>query len=100
MRKRRKKQGRVEPGPRALPAASEESEFDPTNVVQEKMQERLAEQQAFRAKLEEETLKSLKLPAVKTRKSEVLAKLLSEQAHRDPVTMVQLLRTWLNEEGA
>jgi flagellar biosynthesis/type III secretory pathway M-ring protein FliF/YscJ len=67
--------------------------------VETKMQERLAEQAALKSRLEEEALKSLKLGAVKTKKTEVLTKHLVEEAEKEPAAMAQLVRTWLNEEG-
>jgi flagellar M-ring protein FliF len=66
--------------------------------VEAKIQERLSEQAAMQTRLEEEALKSLKLPAVKTKKTEVLAKHIAEEAEKDPIAMAQLVRTWLNQE--
>jgi flagellar M-ring protein FliF len=66
--------------------------------VEAKMQERLSEQAAMKARLEEEALKSLKIPTVKTKKTEVLTKHISEEAEKDPIAMAQLVRTWLNQE--
>jgi len=67
--------------------------------VASKMKERLVEQASLKARLEEEALRSLKLPSVKTKKTEVLTKHISEEAQKDPAAMAQLVRTWLNEEG-
>ena len=81
-------------GAAAMPPAIEEGPG-----VESKMQERLAEQAALKARLEEEALKSLKLGAVKTKKTEVLTKHLADEAEKEPAAMAQLVRTWLNEEG-
>ena len=74
-------------------------ELDEGDKVGDKMHERLAEQAALKAKLEDEALQSLKIPNVKTKKAEVLTKHITEEAEKDPATMAQLLRTWLNEES-
>jgi flagellar M-ring protein FliF len=66
--------------------------------VGEKMSGRLADQVALKARLEKEALESLKLPAVKTKKAEVLTKHIADEAKKDPGAMAQLVRTWLNEE--
>ncbi len=87
---------------KALPVPQGSAEGDSgeeTAGVRTQMEERLAEQTALKARLEQEALRSLKLPSVKTKKAEVLTKHLSDEAQKDPVAMAQLVRTWLNEEG-
>ena len=44
-----------------------------------------------------EAMTALKLPQVKTKKSEVLTKHIAEEAKKDASTMVQVLRNWINE---
>lgn len=99
--RRRKKKRRVEAvsagkaissGEAGAPALEEGPD------VGEKMSGRLADQVALKAKLEKEALESLKLPAVKTKKAEVLTRHISKEAKKDPGAMAQLVRTWLNEE--
>jgi flagellar M-ring protein FliF len=70
-KRRRKRKARVEAGQKALPSGSPvPPEMEATAAVQEKLQERLAEQQAL-GRLEE-TLKSFRHRG-KTKKSEVLS---------------------------
>ena len=57
---------------------------------------RIAEQHALKDQQTRDALNSLKLPPVKTKKTEVLAKHISEEAKRDPTVMAQVIRTWLN----
>lgn len=69
------------------------------DAVAEQIQEQLAEQAAQRAKLEQEALQTLRLPQVSTKKSEVLAKHLAEEAKKDAAGLAQVIRTWLHEEA-
>jgi flagellar biosynthesis/type III secretory pathway M-ring protein FliF/YscJ len=57
---------------------------------------RIAEQHALKDQQTRDALNSLKLPPVKTKKTEVLAKHISEEAKKDPTVMAQVIRTWLN----
>lgn len=57
---------------------------------------KIAEQNALKEQQTREALNSLKLPTVKTKKAEVLAKHIGEEAKRDPTVMAQVIRTWLN----
>jgi flagellar M-ring protein FliF len=57
---------------------------------------RIAEQHALKDQQTRDALNSLKLPPVKTKKTEVLAKHISEEAKKDPAVMAQVIRTWLN----
>lgn len=41
-----------------------------------------------------------KLQPILTTKTEVLTRQLSEEAHKDPAVLAQIIRTWLNEERA
>ena len=75
--------------PHAIPA-SEQS-------VKEQMEAKLAEQAALKQRLEQEALNSLKLPPVTTKKTDVLAKHISEEAKKEPAAIAQIVRSWLNE---
>lgn len=92
LRGRRKARGTVEAGPRALPPEQQVRQFE------EKALATLAENEAERARMEEEVLSTLRLPP-STKKSEVLKKHIGDQARRDPGATAQLIRTWLNEGG-
>jgi len=102
LRRKRKRGGATVRSPKALPGFTglEEGGDQPESDVAAKMQERLAEQAALKAQLESEALKSLKIPTVSTKKTEVLSKHITEEAQRNPENMASLLRTWLNEDGA
>jgi flagellar M-ring protein FliF len=67
--------------------------------IGDRIQVRMAEHAAAKARVEEEALKSLRLPPMKTKKTEVLTKHLADEAQKDPVAMAQLMRTWLDEES-
>lgn len=99
-RRRRKKRRRVESvdSNDVLEGGSAGTRALEGGGVEEKMHERLSEQAALKAKMEDEVLNSLKLPRVKTKKTEVLTKHIAEEAQKDPSAMAQLIRTWLNEE--
>ncbi|MGH9658168.1 MAG: flagellar basal-body MS-ring/collar protein FliF, partial [Bryobacteraceae bacterium] len=69
----------------------------PTLSAAENFEHRMAERNAERARLEAEALETLKLPPVQTKKSEVLLKHLKESTKKDPESIAQLVRSWLNE---
>ncbi len=97
--RRKKKTALVSSDPALAPGNSTLPAIEGSHALEAKLQEKLAEQTSLKAKLEEEAIKSLKLPTVKTKKAEVLTKHLSEEAEKDPAAMAQLVRTWLNEES-
>ena len=76
-------------------------EAAPLNEIdsQQELERRLKEQNAEKLRQEAEALMKLKLPAVSTKKTEVLAKHIAEEAKRDPTTMAQVMRTWLHGDG-
>jgi flagellar M-ring protein FliF len=61
------------------------------------LEARLAEQAAKREQAELEAMAALQLPPPTTKKSEVLARHLSDEARKNPEVMAQVLRTWMNE---
>ena len=63
----------------------------------QQLEAQIAEQTALKRQQEIEAMTALKLPQVKTKKSEVLTKHIAEEAKRDATTMVQVLRNWMNE---
>lgn len=79
---------------KALPRPDQESADD---QLKRQMEAKLAEQAALKEKMAEEALNSLKVPAVQTKKTEVLAKHLAEEAKKDPGAVAQLVRSWLND---
>jgi flagellar M-ring protein FliF len=70
---------------------------DPAAALQRQLEERFAEQSARRELEAQEVLNSLKLPAVKTKKTEVLTRQLAEETKKDPQSMAHVIRTWLQE---
>jgi flagellar M-ring protein FliF len=61
----------------------------------QELETKLAEQEALKRKMEAEALSALKLPAITSKKGEVLARHLVESSKKDPVTVAQILRTWI-----
>jgi len=71
---------------------------DGQDQLQAQIETRLAEQSALRQKNEMDALNSLKLPQV-TKKAEVLAKHIAEQAKKDSSNMAHVLRSWMADSG-
>jgi flagellar M-ring protein FliF len=67
-----------------------------TEELQKKIQGQLAEQQAERARQEMEALSALKLPVVKTQKTEVLVKHIAAESKTDSHALAQVVRTWMH----
>ena len=61
------------------------------------LEAKLNEQAALKERLDAEALMSLKIPAATSKKTEILAKHLSDEAKKDPVSTAQVLRSWLND---
>ncbi len=66
--------------------------------IEQQLEAKIAEQAALKARMDAEALNSLKLPQITTKKAEVLNKHITEEAKKDPGSMAQLVRTWLNEQ--
>jgi flagellar M-ring protein FliF len=64
--------------------------------LEQELEAKIAEQAALKEKQAKEVLNSLKLPAVTTKKAEILVKSISAEAKKDPTALVQVIRTWLN----
>ena len=96
-RRGRKPTAKVEMTPE-LPAGEEQASTQgASQEAAENFQARLAEQAARKQQLEAEALNALKLPPVKTKKTEILTKHLAETVKKDPATTAQILRSWLYE---
>ena len=96
---RRRRRWKVQVAKALPPGQGAAGESSAGASVAEQIQGQLAEQAAQRAKLEQEALQTLRLPQVSTKKSEVLAKHLAEEAKKDAAGLAQVLRTWLHEEA-
>jgi flagellar M-ring protein FliF len=99
LRRRKKKQ--VEIAGALAPATSAAGALapgeTPAEAAKRGLEAKLADRQTEQARLDAEALGSLKLPAVTTKKAEVLSKHIGEAVNKDPVGAAQILRTWLNE---
>jgi flagellar M-ring protein FliF len=91
MRRRRK---RRTPAMAPAPAQLE----SPTLEAQKQIEARLAEQAAEQARKEAEAILALKIPAVSTKKTEVLTKHIASEVKKDPQAMAHVVRSWLNGE--
>ncbi|MCS7315024.1 MAG: flagellar basal-body MS-ring/collar protein FliF [Bryobacterales bacterium] len=82
----------------SLPAGAAQGALEaPQASPAEELEARLAEQAARQQQLEAEALSALKLPPVTTKKTEVLAKHLTETVKKNPASAAQILRSWLYE---
>jgi flagellar M-ring protein FliF len=74
--------------------AAQAKQITPADVERE-MEGKLAERSLESARQEAEALMALKLPVVKTKKTEVLTKHIAAEAKKDPSLQAQVVRTWL-----
>lgn len=95
-RSHKKKALAAEMAQAALDAAKAKELAAPPDV-EKQIRDQMNEQSAEKARQEAEALMRLKLPAVSTKKTEVLVKHISAEAKKDPATMAQVVRTWLHE---
>jgi LPXTG-motif cell wall-anchored protein len=70
----------------------------PTDAAGKELEARLQEQMAEHQRQEAEAMLSLKLPAVSTKKTDVLVKHIGAEVKKDPVAMAHVVRSWLNGE--
>jgi flagellar M-ring protein FliF len=100
-RKKRKVQAELVGGAQ-LPAGSSALAQLPANSegeFQAKAMAQLAENRQVQEQAENDALQSLKMIPT-TRKSEVYRKFILDEAKKDPGRVAQLVRSWLNAEGA
>lgn len=93
----RKGKKRAEIQGQLLAAAPGKASLESSERATQHMEAQIAEQAAIKRQQEIEAMTALKLPQVKTKKSEVLTKHIAEEAKKDATTMVQVLRSWINE---
>ena len=67
-----------------------------TADLQKRIENQMEEQQAERNRRELEALSALKLPAVKTQKTEVLVKHIAAETKTESQSMAQVVRTWMH----
>lgn len=92
----RRKRNRMTVTANAQIAAAPGEHTSPDDI-RKQLQEKIAEQQAIKERQELEALAALKMPAVKTQKTEILSKHLSSETKKDPMAIAHILRAWLNE---
>jgi flagellar M-ring protein FliF len=82
------------------PAESkEEIEAKELEEVGKSIEAQIAENQAAKERQEAEALNALKLPVVQTKRAEVLAKHINEEAKKDPKMLAHIVRAWLHENN-
>jgi flagellar M-ring protein FliF len=69
-------------------------------AAKRELETKLAERQSEQERLDAEALSNLALPAVTSKKSEVLSKHIGESVAKDPPAAAQILRTWMGEGKA
>ena len=67
--------------------------------LERQIEAQMAEQAAEKAEQEAEALMELKLPAIATKKTDVLTKHIAAEAKKDPGAMAQVVRSWLHGEN-
>jgi flagellar M-ring protein FliF len=96
----RKKRGiTAETATAALEAAKAKGLASSPQELERKLHEQINEQNAEKSRQEAEALMKLKLPAVSTKKTEILIKHIGAEAKKDPTAMAQVVRSWLHENG-
>ena len=93
-RKKKKKAAAVEMDAQ-LPAGAGAKAIGPADV-EKQLEDNIAEQAVIKEKQAQDIMNSLKLPAVKTKKTEVLVKHISTEAKKDPEAMALVIRSWLH----
>jgi len=78
-------------------ASSPDAKKAPGESIEGKIQSQLQENRALKEKQEQEILSGLKLPETTTKKSEVLAKHMTEQAKKEPAAFAHIIRTWMSD---
>jgi flagellar M-ring protein FliF len=84
----------VPPEMRAELGAAGES---PMEGAGRQLEAKLHEQAALKERMDAEALNALKLPAVTSKKAEILSKHLTDEVKKDPMSTAQILRSWVNE---
>ena len=83
----------------ALEAAKNQPLALTPQEAERQLHDKLSQQSAEKTRQEAEALMKLKLPAVSTKKTEILIKHIGAEAKKDPTAMAQVVRTWLHDSG-
>jgi flagellar biosynthesis/type III secretory pathway M-ring protein FliF/YscJ len=78
-------------------AGAPDAKKPPGESIEKKIESQLQENRALKEKQELEILSGLRLPDTTTKKSEVLAKHMTEQAKKDPAAFAHIIRTWMSD---
>ncbi|MEI9812716.1 MAG: flagellar M-ring protein FliF C-terminal domain-containing protein [Acidobacteriota bacterium] len=89
-KRKKKKKSVTMTGGKQLSSVAADAEKD--------LEARLTEQVAEQQRQEAEAMLALKLPAVSTKKTDVLVKHIAAEVLRDPTAMAHVVRSWLNGE--
>jgi flagellar M-ring protein FliF len=93
---RRKSKAKVVVAQMAALGSGEPGAPQTIEEMTKRIEAKVANQAVEKARLEAEELMALKVPAVKTQKTEVLSKHIANEAKTDAENMAQVVRTWLN----
>ena len=83
---------------KALPARQANAALDSANMT-EQIETQMAEREAEQQRADLAALASIKMPVVRTKKTEVLAKQLRESTKKDAAPAGQVLQTWIHDRG-
>lgn len=95
----RRKKKRIQMETAAELAAAKATESPTVEDAQKNLEARMAGQVGEQARKDVEAMLQLKLPEVKTKKTEVIKKHIAAEAKKDPTAMAQVVRSWLNGEN-
>jgi len=100
MRRRKKSKARSVTGPVELPAPGQNGAVvaQAGANLNSQIESQLAERDALQKTMDNQTLASLKLAPVITKKAEVFAKHLREKIASEPESAARVLRSWIREE--
>ncbi|HLX42734.1 MAG TPA: flagellar basal-body MS-ring/collar protein FliF [Bryobacteraceae bacterium] len=93
-RRSRERRRKVEVAAAAALEAGKPKPITPEELERE-MEDKLAERTLESARQEAEALMALKIPVVKTKKTEVLTKHIAAEAKKNPALQAQVVRTWM-----
>jgi flagellar biosynthesis/type III secretory pathway M-ring protein FliF/YscJ len=93
---RRKSKSKMGVEQTATLAAGEPGRPQTIEEMTKQIESKVKNQAVEKARLEAEELMALKVPMVKTQKTEVLSKYIANEAKTDGQVLAQVVRTWLN----
>jgi flagellar M-ring protein FliF len=96
LRKRGKPKASAVQATGAIASAGSKERRPTAQDAQRQLEAQIEEQSALHARQQVEELMKLKLPAVATKKTEVLTKHIASESKKDPTAMAQVVRSWLN----